>query len=70
MKLPLSTALSALLGIVKGVYSLDLSIYDVNPIEHVIDAVDCFHVEDSCNVVPLDNVLLQLDAFDHRKNTR
>ena len=56
-------------GIVKRVYVLDLSLYNLNPIEHMINAIYCLHVEDSRNVVSLDNVLLHVDAFDQRQDT-
>ena len=39
-------------------------------IEDMINAIYCLHVEDRRNVVSLDNVLLQLDAFHHRQDTR
>ena len=39
-------------------YRLNVTIYDVNPVENVIHSIRRLHVEDSCNVVSLDDVLL------------
>ena len=50
-------------------YVFDLSIYNLDPIEHMINAIYCLHVEDGRNVVSLDNMLLHVDAFDHRQDT-
>jgi hypothetical protein len=58
------------LRVIERVYSFDFSVYDVDPIKDVIHAVHRLHVEKSCNVISLDDMLLQLDACDHRQDTR
>jgi hypothetical protein len=56
------------LRIIERVYSLDFSVYDVNLIKDVIHAIYRLHVEKSCDVISFDDVLLQLDALDHRQD--
>jgi len=41
-----------------------------DPIEDMIHAIHRLHVEDSCDVISFDDVLLQLDALDHGHDTR
>jgi hypothetical protein len=51
-------SLGCLLRVIERMDRLDLSVYDVNPVKNVIDSIHRLHVEDSCNVVSLDDVLL------------
>ena len=51
-------SLGRLLRIIERMYRLNLSVYDVNPVKNVIHSIHRLHVEDSCNVVSLDDVLL------------
>ena len=66
----LRLSFSYLVWIVKRVYSLDLTVYDVNPVNDVIYAVHCFHIEHGRNIISVNDVLLQLDALDHWQDTR
>ena len=54
----LSWSLGRLLRVIERMDRLNLSVYDVNPVKNVIDSIHRLHVEDSCNVVSLDDVLL------------
>jgi hypothetical protein len=54
---------------VKRVYPFDLSVYNLNPIEYMINTIYRLHIEDGRNVISLDDVLLELDAFDDRQDT-
>ncbi len=59
-----------LLRVIERMYRLNLSIYDVNPVKNVIHSINSLHVEDSCNVISLDDVLLNLNTPDHGENLR
>ena len=50
-------SLGRLLRVIERMYRLNLPVYDVNPVKNVIDSIHRLHVEDSCNVVSLDDVL-------------
>ena len=54
----LGFSLGLLLGIIERMYRLNLSVYDVNPVENVIHSFNGLHVEDGCNVISVDDVLL------------
>ena len=54
----LGLSLGSLLRVIERMDRLNLSVYDVNPVKNVIDSIHRLHVEDSCNVVSLDDVLL------------
>ena len=62
--------LCRLLRVIERMYRLDLSVYDVNPVKNVIDSIPRLHIEDSCNIVSLDDVLLQMNTSDHWENMR
>lgn len=47
-----------MLRVIKRMYRLNLSIYDVNSVKNVIHSTNSLHVEDGCNVISLDDVLL------------
>jgi len=51
--------------IIERVYLFDLAVYDLNLIEDMIHAVQCLHIEDRCQLISLNNVLLYLNAPDH-----
>ena len=54
----LTLGFGILARIVKRVYLLDLAIQHVNAINDMIHTGYSFHIEDGCDVVTLDNVLL------------
>lgn len=54
----LGLSLRRLLRVIERMYRLNLSIYDVNPVKNVIHSINSLHVEDGCNVISLDDVLL------------
>ena len=56
--LDLGLSLRRLLRVIERMYRLDLSIYNVNPVKNVIHSISSFHIEDGCNVISLDDVLL------------
>ena len=51
-------SLGRLLRVIERMYRLNLSVYDVNPVENVIHSFNGLHVEDGCNVISVDDVLL------------
>jgi hypothetical protein len=58
------------LRIVKRVYFFQFTVADMHAVEDLIHAKDCLHFKDCCHKIPLDNMLLDLDAFDGWQNTR
>ena len=56
--------------IVKRVYPFDLPIHNVDPIEDVIHTFYRLHIKQGCNIITLDDVLLQLNGLYHGQNTR
>jgi hypothetical protein len=54
----LGLSLRRLLRVIERMYRLNLSIDDVNPVKNVIQSINSLHVEDGCNVISLDDVLL------------
>jgi hypothetical protein len=54
----LGLSLRRLLWVIERMYRLNLSIYDVNSVKNVIHSINSLHVEDGCNVISLDDVLL------------
>lgn len=57
---------SGLVRIIERLYFFDLAVYDLNLIEDMIHAVQRVHIEDRCNIISLNNVLLYVNAPDHR----
>jgi hypothetical protein len=62
----------ALIGlrIVKRVDFFQFTVADMHAIEDLIHAKDCLHFKDCGDKISLDNILLDLDAFDGWQNTR
>jgi hypothetical protein len=57
------------LRIVKRVDFFQFTVADVHAIEDLIHAKDGLHFKDCCDKISLDNMLLNLDAFDGWQNT-
>ena len=58
------------LRIVKRVDFFQFTVADMHAVEDLIYAKDCLHFKDCCDKISLDNMLLDLDAFDGWQNTR
>ena len=58
------------LRIVKRVDCFQFTVADMHSVEDLIDAKDGLHFKDCCDKISLDNMLLDLDAFDGWQNTR
>jgi hypothetical protein len=58
------------LRIVKRVYFFQFTVADMHAVEDLIHAKHCLHFKDCCDKLSLDNMLLDLDAFDRWQNTR
>ena len=58
------------LRIVKRVDFFQFTVADMHAVEDLIHAKDCLHFKDCCDKISLDNMLLNLDAFDGWQNTR
>ena len=46
------------------------TVADMHAVEDLIHAKGCLHFKDCCDKISLDNMLLDLDAFDGWQNTR
>jgi hypothetical protein len=57
-----------LLRVIERMDRLNLPVHNMNPVKDVIDPMHRLHVEDSGNVLSLDNVLLELNPLDQRQN--
>ena len=51
-------------------YFFQFTVAHVQAVEDLIHAKDCLHFKDCRDKISLDNMLLDLDAFDCRQNTR
>ncbi len=58
------------LRIVKRVDFFQFTVADMHAVEDLIHAKGCLHFKDCCDKISLDNMLLDLDAFDGWQNTR
>src|SRR5580693_1761397 len=56
--------------IVKRVDFFQFTVADMYAVEDLIHAKGCLHFKDCCDKISLDNMLLDLDAFDGWQNTR
>ena len=51
-------------------YSFEFTVAHLQAVEDLIHPKDCLHLKDGRDKVSLDNMLLDLDAFDRWQNTR
>ena len=58
------------LRIAKRADCLQFTVADMRAVEDLIPSKDCLHFKDCCDKLFLDNMLLDLDAFDGWQNTR
>jgi len=58
------------LRIVKRMDFFQFTVADMHAVADLIHAKDCLHFKDCCDKISLDNMLLDLDAFDGWQNTR
>ena|SRR5580692_3289911 len=58
------------LRIVKRMDFFQFAVADMHAVADLVHAEDCLHFKDCCDKISLDNMLLDLDAFDGWQNTR